>query len=54
MTIGEIASAMRMSQPAITKNARLTPQGRLLLIRRRCGAGRPQLGPQRCKHLPRT
>ena len=29
----------------VRKNARLTPQGRLLLVRRRRDAGRPQLGP---------
>jgi hypothetical protein len=29
----------------VRKNARLTPRGRLLLVRRRRGAGRPQLGP---------
>ena len=29
----------------VRKNAQLTPQGRLLLVRRRRGAGRPQLGP---------
>ena len=29
----------------VRKNARWAPQGRLLLVRRRRGAGRPQLGP---------
>jgi hypothetical protein len=48
------SSNRRIARMNVRKNARLTPQGRLLLVRRRRGAGRPQLGPQRCKHLPRT
>lgn len=38
----------------VRKSARLTPQGRLLLVRGAAALADRSSAPQRCKHLPRT